>query len=132
MARTRRVNMRKYLYVMACGGGVDVSEMSENGAVETLGGTGALQRLQSAKNGDHFVAWYGEAEIIVLVEGGTQKVSPLINKDFNEQDLQKIDTCNDDYGEVSLSGWVAEDGAVMYLDEQPTYHPFTGDLFTEQ
>ena len=64
---------RRYLYVAPAGGGVSVGLVSEQAAINTLAekpshAQAALAMLTSAKNGEHFTAYYGEAEIIVLVD----------------------------------------------------------------
>lgn len=65
--------MRRYLFVRPDGGGVLINEFNRDDAVNVLAETekdkrGAEVKLDNALNGEHFVSYWGEAEIVVLVD----------------------------------------------------------------
>jgi len=60
------------------------------------------------------------------------KVFPLIDPGFDEQILMQspddlILPNGDDVEDVPISGWMTEDGCIFFLEQEPHFHPITGE-----
>lgn len=61
--------------------------------------------------------------------GEKMKVQPVINADFDEQDLVELGSPDDGY--EMLKGWICDDDTLIYTIDVPKYHPYTGEKLDE-